>query len=66
MNKYSVRVTFRGEDIYIVEAENEEEASDKACEQCEWSVEGMDFCEPDDPVLLEGVPKGEEDDGLPF
>lgn len=53
MNKYSVRISFRGEDAYVVEAENEEEAQDKACEECEWANPGIDSMEPGNAKLVQ-------------
>lgn len=52
MPKYSVRVCFKGENVYIVEALDEEEAESMACEECEFDVEGLDSCEPDTPKLV--------------
>ena len=52
MATYLVAVAWRGMTDYIVEADSEEEAQDKAIEECEWDHEGMDYCEPGDPQLI--------------
>lgn len=52
MPTYSVRVTFRGENVYVVQADNGVEAEVMACELCEFDVEGLDSMEPETAKLL--------------